>query len=147
MEGTYNVGLTYGVFDLLHVGHTRYLQQCKGRANKLIVGVLSDEVIEAYKRRPTIYPCEQRVELVASLKCVDEVFVHEGPFDGEGRVKIRGEKIRDVLSRQADVVFKGDDWKDDYDFLKPYAEVIYLPRTEGISSSEILAKCRSRLIL
>jgi len=89
--------------DLLHIGHLRALQQAKALGNYLIVGVLTDEAIKAYKRKPFI-PFEERIELFANLKCVDEVVAQHNvdPTDN----------LRSLP--QVDILVHGDDWNENF---------------------------------
>ena len=92
----------YVVADLLHLGHLRALQQAKSLGDYLIVGVLTDEAVVAYKRWPII-PFEERLELVANLKCVDEV-VRQGTLDPTENLK----------KLDVDIVVHGDDWDENF---------------------------------
>jgi len=93
---------TYAVADLLHVGHLRCLQQAKALGDYLIVGVLTDDAVRAYKRGPVI-PFEQRVELIKNLKCVDKV-VQQDNVD----------PTRNLKGIDADIVTHSDDWGEDF---------------------------------
>lgn len=93
---------TYVCADLLHVGHLRAMQQAKALGDYLIVGVITDEGMAAYKQRPVI-PFEERIELVANLKCVDEVVRQEGVDPTENLKKL-----------DVDIVVHGDDWNEDF---------------------------------
>jgi len=92
----------YVVADLLHLGHLKALQQAKALGDYLIVGVLTDEAVVAYKRWPVI-PFEERLELVANLKCVDET-VRQDTLDPIGNLK----------KLDVDIVVHGDDWDEDF---------------------------------
>ncbi len=94
---------TYVVGDLLHIGHLKVLQQAKALGDYLVVGVLTDEATEAYKRKPII-PFKERIELIANLKCVDEVMKQESVYPTENL-----KKRPDV-----DIVTHGDDWDEDF---------------------------------
>lgn len=88
--------------DLLHIGHLRALQQAKALGDYLIVGVITDEGIVAYKRMPVI-PFEERLELIRNIKCVDEAMMQQG-LDPTDNLKSTG----------ADIVVHGDDWDDNF---------------------------------
>lgn len=118
--------LTYGTFDLFHIGHLRLLQRAKELGDRLIVAVSTDE-FNSIKGKKSIIPYEQRVEIVKSIKYVDLV-IPEKSWD---------QKIDDIKKYNVDVFVMGDDWKGKFDYLKEYCEVVYLPRTEGVSSTEI----------
>ncbi len=122
--------ITYGTFDLFHVGHLRLLQRAKalaGENGKLIVAVSTDAFNEQAKGKKTIIPYAERIEILKALRCVDEIIPEE----------TWEQKITDVQTHHVDLFVMGDDWVGKFDFLKPYCDVHYLPRTEGISSTTI----------
>ena len=126
--------ITYGTYDLFHVGHLRLLQRAKalaGEGGRLIVGVSTDRFNWVEKHKKSAIPYEQRAEIVSSLKCVDEV-IPEDNWDMK----------RDILEKKIDIFCMGGDWEGKFDFLKEVCEVIYFPRTEGISSSELKAEIK-----
>lgn len=125
-------GITYGTFDLLHVGHVRLFQRIKEQCDNLIVAVSTDTFNEL-KGKCATYSFVERFEIISSIKYVDLV-IPEFHWD---------QKINDVDKFQVDKFFMGDDWLGKFDFLKPHCEVIYLPRTENISSTEIKHTIRS----
>lgn len=118
--------LTYGTYDLFHVGHLRLLKRLKSLGDKLIVGVSSDE-FNAIKGKKTIVPYDQRAEIVESISFVDAV-IPEDSWD---------QKQNDIQKNNVDIFAMGDDWQGKFDDLKEYCEVIYLPRTKDVSSTEI----------
>lgn len=118
--------LTYGTFDLFHIGHLNLLKRARDLGDKLIVAVSTDE-FNATKGKTTLMPFEHRVELVRSVRFVDEVIAES---DWE-------QKISDVQNHKVDVFVMGSDWQGKFDFLKPYCEVVYLPRTDNVSSTEL----------
>ena len=118
--------ITYGTFDLFHVGHLNILKRAKAQGEYLVVAVSSD-AFNAGKGKKAYYSQEDRMEILKAIKYVDEVILEES-WD---------QKIRDVKEHDIDVFVMGDDWKGKFDFLKDYCEVVYLPRTEGISSTKI----------
>jgi len=121
--------ITYGTYDLFHVGHLRLLQRAKalaGEGGKLIVGVSTDRFNWEEKRKRSAIPYEQRAEIVAALKCVDMV-IPEDDWDMK----------RDILQYKADIFTMGGDWEGKFDQLKEVCKVVYLPRTEGISSTDL----------
>lgn len=118
--------ITYGTFDLFHIGHLRLLERMKQMGTKLYVGVSTDEFNEI-KGKKTLIPYEQRAEIVGSIKHVDKVFP-EISWD---------QKVADIQKYGAALFVIGDDWKNKFDFLKEYCDVEYLERTEGISTTEI----------
>lgn len=118
--------LTYGTFDLFHIGHLNLLKRARALGDKLIVAVSTDE-FNATKGKTTLMPFEHRVELVRSVRFVDEV-IAESNWE---------QKISDVQQRKVDIFVMGSDWQDKFDFLKPYCEVVYLPRTDNVSSTDL----------
>lgn len=118
--------ITYGTFDLLHIGHIRILERAKQLGDYLIVAVSTDEFNE-FKGKKAYYSFEHRKAILESIKYVDEVIAE---LNWE-------QKIQDVLNLNIDVFVMGDDWETKFDFLKDYCEVVYLPRTESISTTII----------
>ena len=118
--------ITYGTYDLLHVGHINLLRRAKALGDYLIVVVSSDE-FNAIKGKKAYYSFEDRKKILEAIKYVDEVLPE---YTWE-------QKIDDVVKNNVDVFVMGDDWTGKFDFLKEYCEVVYLPRTEGISTSKI----------
>jgi glycerol-3-phosphate cytidylyltransferase len=118
--------LTYGTFDLFHIGHLNLLKRARELGDKLIVAVSTDE-FNATKGKTTLMPFEHRVELVRSVRFVDEV-IAESNWE---------QKISDVKNHKVDVFVMGSDWQGKFDFLKPYCEVVYLPRTDNVSSTDL----------
>jgi len=118
--------ITYGTFDLLHVGHINLLRRAKALGDYLVVALSSDE-FNAIKNKKAYYPYEDRKIILESIRYVDEV-IPEYSWE---------QKIDDVIKHKIDIFVMGDDWKGKFDFLKDYCEVIYLPRTEGISTTKI----------
>lgn len=119
--------ITFGTFDLLHVGHVRMLKACAAMGTSLTVGVSSDELNQRKKQRKPAYSLEDRMEIVRSLDCVDSVIVEESL-----------EKKREYC-RGFDVFVIGDDWEGKFDFLKEDGlRVHYLPRTDGISTTQTI---------
>ena len=126
--------ITYGTYDLFHVGHLRLLQRAKALAGddgKLIVGVSTDRFNWEEKHKRSAIPYEQRAEIVAALKCVDEV-IPEDDWDMK----------RDIIENKIDIFCMGSDWEGKFDFLKEVCKVVYFPRTEGISSTELKAEIK-----
>lgn len=118
--------LTYGTFDMFHIGHLNLLNRLKNLGDKLIVAVSTDEFNEI-KGKKTLIPYEQRALIVENIKSVDMV-ISEKNWE---------QKIEDIKKYKIDVFAIGDDWEGKFDFLQEYCEVIYLPRTKNISSSEL----------
>lgn len=120
--------LTYGTFDLLHIGHINILRRAKELGDYLIVAVSTDE-FNAIKNKKSYFSYEDRKKIIEAIKYVDEVIPEE----------TWEQKIDDIKKHDIDIVVMGGDWagSDKFEYLREYAEVIYLPRTEGISSSQI----------
>lgn len=118
--------LTYGTFDLFHIGHLNLFKRARALGDKLIVAVSTDE-FNATKGKTTLMPFEHRMELVRSVRFVDEV-IAESNWD---------QKISDVQQHKVDIFVMGSDWQGKFDFLTPYCEVVYLPRTDNVSSTDL----------
>lgn len=118
--------ITYGTYDLLHVGHINLLRRARELGDYLIVVVSSDE-FNAIKGKKAYYSFEDRKKILEAIRYVDEVLPE---YTWE-------QKIDDVVNNHVDVFVMGDDWTGKFDFLKEYCEVVYLPRTEGISTTKI----------
>ena len=125
--------ITYGSFDLLHYGHIRLLQRAKALGDYLIVGVTSDDYDKTRGKINLQQSLMERVEAVRATGIADEIIIEE----------YEGQKIDDIKKYDVDVFTVGSDWVGYFDYLKEYCEVVYLPRTEGVSSSEIREKQRS----
>ncbi|GEN89742.1 glycerol-3-phosphate cytidylyltransferase [Oceanobacillus sojae] len=118
--------ITYGTFDLLHTGHINILRRAKEFGDYLIVAISADE-FNAIKGKKAYYTFEQRKAILEAIRYVDEVIAEE----------TWEQKIEDVQKHDVDVFVMGDDWEGKFDFLKGYCEVVYLPRTVGISTTKI----------
>jgi len=116
--------LTYGTFDLLHVGHVRLLERAKALGDHLIVGLSTDEFNEI-KHKSSFLPYDQRKEILEAIKYVDKV-IPETCWE---------QKVADVQEHGVDVFVIGEDWAGEFDFLKEHCEVVYLSRTKDISTS------------
>ena len=124
--------ITYGTFDLFHIGHLNLLKRAKALGDYLIVAVSSDE-FNLQKGKVCKIKDTDRMQIVEAIKYVDQV-IPETSWD---------QKIEDVKKYDVDVFVMGDDWKGKFDFLKDYCEVVYLPRTEGISSTQLKDELRN----
>ncbi|WP_062354083.1 glycerol-3-phosphate cytidylyltransferase [Bacillus kwashiorkori] len=118
--------ITYGTYDLLHWGHINLLKRAKELGDYLIVALSTDE-FNAGKNKKAYHTYENRKVVLEAIKYVDEV-IPEYSWD---------QKIEDVKKHDVDIFVMGDDWEGKFDFLKDYCEVIYLPRTIGISTTKI----------
>ena len=120
--------LTYGTYDLLHYGHIRLLKRAKELGDYLIVALSTDE-FNKVKGKKAYHNYETRKKMLEAIRYVDLVIPEEN----------WEQKIDDVLNYKVDIVVMGSDWKDSsrFDYLKKYCKVIYLERTEGISTTKI----------
>ena len=118
--------ITYGTFDLLHTGHINILRRAKALGDYLVVAISSDE-FNALKGKKAYYTFEQRKAILEAVRYVDEVIPEEN----------WEQKNTDIKDHDIDVFVMGDDWEGEFDFLKDQCEVVYLPRTEGISTTQI----------
>jgi glycerol-3-phosphate cytidylyltransferase len=118
--------ITYGTFDLFHIGHVNMFKRLSELGDRLIVAVSTDEFNEI-KGKKSIFPYEQRAEIVRSNRYVDLV-IPEQTWE---------QKLEDVKTYNVDIFAIGEDWKGKFDFLTDLCEVIYLPRTRDISSTMI----------
>jgi len=121
--------ITFGTYDLLHIGHVRILERAAALGDKLIVGVSCSELNKNKKGRSPVYTTEDRMAIVGALKCVDEVFVEES-------LEKKGYYIKEF---GADILVMGDDWAGRFDEFNDICSVVYLPRTTGISTSKLIA--------
>ncbi|CAM3709537.1 adenylyltransferase/cytidyltransferase family protein [Pseudoalteromonas maricaloris] len=124
--------ITFGTFDVFHVGHVNILERAKALGDYLIVGISSDELNFSKKGRNPIYSIADRLKIISSLRFVDEVFVEES-------LELKAQYIKDF---DADVLVMGDDWKDKFDIYKDICDVVYLERTPSISTTEIIEVVR-----
>ena len=119
--------ITYGTFDLFHYGHVNILRRAKEFGDYLIVAISTDEFNWNEKQKKCYFSYEQTKKLVESIRYVDLVIPEES----------WNQKIEDVKIYKVDTFVMGDDWKGKFDFLKEYCEVVYLPRTPEISTTQI----------
>lgn len=120
------IAITYGTFDLFHVGHVNLLERIKSKCDYLIVAVSTDE-FNLSKGKRSVFPFEQRMKIVQSLRCVD-MTIPESSWD---------QKVEDIQKYKVDKFVMGDDWAGKFDFLKNYCEVEYLERTKDISTTDV----------
>lgn len=118
--------ITYGTFDLFHIGHLRLLQRLRSLGDRLVVGVSTDE-FNAVKGKKTIVPYAHRADIVAAIREVDAVFPEDDWAQKRG----------DIVREQADIFAMGDDWVGRFDDLSDLCKVVYLPRTREVSTTEI----------
>lgn len=118
--------ITYGTFDLIHHGHINILRRAKEYGDYLIVGLSSDE-FNAIKGKSAYHSYEERKMILEAIKYVDEVIPEHN----------WGQKVADIKDHNVDLFIMGSDWENKFDELKEHCEVIYLPRTDGISTTKI----------
>ena len=125
--------ITFGTYDLLHVGHIRLLSRAKELGDHLVVGVSSDNLNFAKKNKYPEFSEQERMEIIGMIKGVDEVFLEES-------LELKDSYIEDY---NADILVMGDDWQGKFDHLQTICQVVYLPRTPSISTTAIIEKTRS----
>ena len=119
--------ITYGTYDLLHYGHIRLLERAKALGDYLIVGVTADDFDKTRGKINVQQSLMERIEAVRQTGIADEIIIEE----------YEGQKIDDIQRYDIDIFTVGSDWKGKFDYLGEYCKVIYLDRTQGVSSSEI----------
>lgn len=124
--------ITYGTYDLLHYGHIRLLERAKALGDYLIVGITSDDYDKTRGKINNQQTLMERIRSVKDTGLADEIIVEE--YDGQ--------KIDDIRRLGVDIFTVGSDWVGKFDYLNEYCKVVYLPRTEGISSSEVRTEKR-----
>ena len=129
----YKIGYTQGVYDMFHIGHLNLLNHAKEQCEYLIVGVNSDSLVEEYKHKKTVIPEHDRAEIVRNIRSVDECIIIDTL-----------DKIKTWNSIHFDAIFIGDDWfgnprwmRTKEELSKYGVDVVFLPHTSGISSTEL----------
>jgi len=125
--------ITYGTYDLLHYGHIRLLERAKALGDYLIVGVTSDDYDKTRGKINNQQSLMERIAAVKDTGLADEIIVEE----------YEGQKIDDIKRYGVDIFTVGSDWEGKFDYLNEYCKVVYLNRTQGVSSSEIRAEKRT----
>ncbi|EHK3304289.1 adenylyltransferase/cytidyltransferase family protein [Escherichia coli] len=125
--------ITFGTFDVFHIGHIHILERAAALGDRLIVGVSSDLLNFSKKNRYPIYNEEDRIKIISSLKFVDEVFLEES-------LELKEKYIKE---KNANILVMGDDWKGRFDQYNNICQVIYFPRTPSISTTEIIEIVKS----
>lgn len=123
--------ITYGTFDLFHIGHLNMIKRAKCLGDYLVVAVSSDD-FNKMKGKTCLISEHERIEIIESIKFVDEVIVE----------KTWNQKIDDILNNKIEIFVMGDDWSGKFDYLKPYCQVVYLPRTPFISTTNLKEKIK-----
>lgn len=125
--------LTFGTFDVFHVGHLSILNRAKSFGDTLIVGVSSDKLNYSKKNRYPVFNQQERIEIVSNIRCVDSVFLEES-------LALKAEYIQQY---SASILIMGDDWKGKFDEHSNLCEVLYLSRTPSISTTAVIEKISS----
>ena len=120
--------ITFGTFDLFHIGHLKILERAKALGDYLIVGISTDQLNFSKKQKTPICSEDDRMKIISALKCVDEVFFEESLELKRSYIKKHG----------ADLLVMGDDWKGKFDEFKTLCDVQYLTRTPSVSTTEII---------
>lgn len=119
--------ITYGTFDLFHIGHVRLLKRLKALGDELYVGCATD-AFNSIKNKTSIIPFDERIEVLSACRYVDHVFAEED----------WAQKPSDIEGFGAHVFGMGNDWEGKFDHLSKYCEVIYLTRTEEVSTTQLI---------
>lgn len=124
--------VTFGTFDVFHVGHLRILERARALGGRLVVGISTDDLNIKKKGRPPVFPQFERMEIVAALRCVDDVFFEESL-----------DLKRDYLIRhQASILAMGDDWAGKFNHFGDICKVVYFDRTPSVSTTAVIEKIR-----
>lgn len=124
--------ITFGTFDMFHVGHLNILERARALGTHLTVGVSTDDLTAVKKGRPPIHGFAERTRIVRALRCVDAVFAEESL-----------ERKRDyVVGHRASILVMGDDWAGRFDALRDVCEVVYLARTPSVSTTAVIERIR-----
>lgn len=122
--------ITFGTFDVLHVGHLRILERASALGDRLVVGVSSDALNRSKKTKDAVFGERSRMRLVGSLRVVDDVFLEES-------LELKRQYI---VEHRADILVMGDDWVGRFDELGDVCTVVYLPRTPSVSTTAIIER-------
>lgn len=126
--------ITFGTFDVFHVGHLNILRRAKSLGNRLFVGVSSDALNFQKKGRYPVYEECDRMSIISGIKYVDVVFLEES----------LDLKVNYIQKYNADVLVMGDDWKGKFDHFSSFAKIIYLERTPTVSTTSIIEVIKKR---
>lgn len=124
--------ITFGTYDLLHVGHIRLLSRARELGDRLVVGVSSDALNFSKKNKYPEFSQQERMEIISMIKGVDQVFLEES-------LELKAAYLKEY---GADILVMGDDWEGKFDHLNSICQVVYLPRTPSISTTAIIEKTR-----
>lgn len=129
------IGITFGTFDLPHVGHINILKRAKALCDYLVVGVSSDELNFSKKGARPVYSQDERAQIISSFRFVDFIFIEES-------LDLKREYVQRF---NANILIMGDDWEGRFDFCSDLCEVVYLPRTPNISTTMVKAEVFSMM--
>ena len=124
--------ITFGTFDVFHIGHLRLLERAADFGDFLLVGVSTDALNISKKGRAPVFPQTERADIIQALRCVDDVFFEES-------LEAKADYIR---LHRADILVMGDDWSGRFDEFRDICEVVYLPRTPSISTTAVIERVR-----
>ena len=124
--------ITFGTYDVFHIGHLNLIKRARALGDGLFVGVSSDKMNVNKKGRNTVYPEHERMAIIAHLRGVDGGFLEESMLL----------KRQYLTEHNADVLVMGDDWAGKFDEFKDICQVVYLPRTVGVSTTETILEIR-----
>jgi choline-phosphate cytidylyltransferase len=125
--------ITFGTFDVFHIGHLSILERAAALGDRLVVGVSTDALNLAKKSRAPVYPEHERLAIVRSLRCVSAVFYEES-------LELKAQYIQ---QHDARILVMGDDWRGKFDSFSHLCEVVYLTRTPAISTTAVIEKIKS----
>ena len=125
--------ITFGTYDLLHVGHIRLLSRARELGDRLVVGVSSDQLNFSKKNKYPEFSQQERMEIISMIKGVDQVFLEES-------LELKASYLKEY---EADILVMGDDWEGKFDHISSLCQVVYLPRTPSVSTTAIIEKTRS----
>ncbi len=125
--------ITFGTFDVFHVGHLRILRRAKEIGDYLIVGISTDQLNFSKKNKYPVYNENERKEIIESISVVNETFFEQS----------LEEKRNYLLQYQADILVMGDDWSGKFDEFSDICKIVYLPRTPSVSTTEVIERIRS----
>lgn len=120
--------ITFGTFDVFHVGHLNILRRAKSFGDRLIVGVSSDALNLKKKGRYPIYAEQDRLSIIQGIRYVDSVFLEES-------LELKADYVK---TYSADVLVMGDDWQGKFDYLSPLIDIVYLERTPSVSTTSVI---------
>ncbi|EPF19222.1 Glycerol-3-phosphate cytidylyltransferase [Cedecea davisae] len=125
--------ITFGTFDVFHAGHLNILTRARALGDRLMVGISSDALNEQKKGRKPVYSEQDRMQIIAGLKCVDGVFLEES-------LELKAQYIQQY---HAGILVMGDDWQGRFDSYSALCRVVYFPRTPSISTTSIIEVVKS----